>query len=549
MATKQTAAKKPASMMTVVAASTSGTAFEWYDFFLFVPLAADIAKMFFAGLDETSAYIFALGAFAVGFAFRPIGALIFGRIGDRIGRKATFLATMSLMGVATFAIGLLPPYSVIGISAPLLFVLLRILQGLALGGEWGGAAIYMIEHVETGKRGFTSAFLGVAAACGFAGALIAVLTARALTGDNFDTWGWRLPFLFSLALLVISIWIRLKLHESPAFQKLVDTNTRSERPYVDSFGNWKSLKTVLIALFALMIAQGAVWYAAFFYTSTFIERTLKTAGATVNLVMLAATALSIPCYIFFGWLSDKIGRKWIMVGGMMLFLAAIFPGFHWMTEAANPALAAASKSAQVTVVADPANCSFQFDPVGRTQFRSSCDIAKSSLAAAGVSYVNKAVPAGTLAKVMIGSVAVDSVDGKALGGKALAALKADFGKTLKAALTKAGYPAAADPAATHPVRMIAILMLFVLGATALYGPQAACLVELFPVRTRYTAMSFPYHIGTGWVGGFLPTTAFAIVAATGNIYAGLWYPFIFTAISVVVAIIFLPETRGRSLDV
>jgi MFS family permease len=548
MTTNAPAAKKPASKFTVVAASASGTAFEWYDFFLFVPLAADIARMFFAGLDETSAYIFALGAFAVGFAFRPLGALIFGRIGDRIGRKATFLATMSLMGLSTFAIGLLPTYAQIGIAAPVMFILLRVLQGLALGGEWGGAAIYMVEHVDKRQRGVTGSWLGGSAAFGLAGALLAVLVARALTGDNFDTWGWRLPFLFSLALLAISMWIRLKLHESPAFQKLKDEGTRSEKPYAESFGQWKNLKTVLIALFAIMIAQGAVWYAVFFYTSTFMERTLKAPAPVVNLVMLGAVAASVPAYLFFGWLSDKIGRKVVMLSGMALFLVAAFPGFHMLAESANPALAAASRNTPVVVVADPADCRFQFDPVGKTQFRSSCDIAKSSLAAAGVSYANQAAPAGAKAKVMIGSDAVESVDGAGLDTKALTALKAQFAKDLKAGLVKAGYPAAADPAGAHPVRIFLILLVFVISACALYGPQAAALVELFPTRIRYTALSLPYHIGTGWVGGFLPTTAFAIVAATGDIYAGLWYPVIFTGIALVVAFFFLPETRGRELD-
>ena len=540
-------ARKPASTFTVVAASTAGTAFEWYDFFLFVPLAADIAKMFFAGLDETSAYIFALGAFAVGFAFRPIGALLFGRIGDRIGRKATFLATMILMGLSTFAIGLLPPYASIGIAAPILFVALRVLQGLALGGEWGGAAIYMIEHVDADRRGRASSWMGSAAAFGLAGALLAVLAARTLSGDNFHAWGWRLPFLFSLALLAISIWIRLKLHESPVFQKLKDEGKRSERPYAESFGQWKNLKTVILALLAIMIAQGAVWYAAFFYNATFMERTLKGDPATVNMVVLIATAYSVPAYYLFGWLSDRIGRKPVMLFGMGLFLLTVFPSFHMMTDATNPALAAATRDAQVTVVADPADCRFQFDPIGRAVVSSSCDIAKSGLAAAGVSYANQAAPAGTRAHVAIGGENVASVDGKALDAAALAALKAGFNTELKAALARAGYPAAADPAATSPIKMLLVMMILVTAACALFGPQAACLVELFPSRIRFTALSLPYHVGTGWVGGFLPTTAFAIVAATGDIYAGLWYPFIFTAIAFVTALIFLPETRGRPL--
>jgi MFS family permease len=542
-------ADKPASMVTVVAASSAGTAFEWYDFFLFVPLASIMAKTFFAGLDPTSAYIFALGAFAVGFAFRPIGALIFGRIGDRIGRKATFLATMTLMGVSTFAIGLLPSFETAGIIAPLLFVLLRVLQGLALGGEWGGAAIYIVEHVDSDKRGVSSSWLGGSAAFGLGGALLAVLLARLAVGEEaFNAWGWRLPFLFSLALLGISMWIRLKLHESPMFQKLKDEGTRSERPLYDSFAKWSSLKTVLIALFAIMVAQGAVWYTVFFYSSTFMERTLKVDPAMVNWIMLAIVALSVPAYVFFGWLSDRIGRKVVMVGGMALFAVLTFPGFHMLTDLANPALAQASRAAQVVVVADPADCRFQFDPVGKTQFRSSCDIAKSSLAAAGVSYANEAAPAGTKAVIRIGDRGLESVDGAGLDAAALATAKADFAKALNADLAEAGYPASADPAGTEPVKIVLLLLGFVIAACALYGPQAAALVELFPTKIRYTAMSLPYHIGTGWVGGFLPTTAFAIVAATGDIYAGLWYPFVFTVIAIVTALLFLPETNGKSLE-
>jgi MFS family permease len=543
-------AGKRTSMVTVVAASAAGTAFEWYDFFLFVPLATIMSKTFFTGLDDATAFIFALGAFAVGFAFRPAGALLFGRIGDRIGRKATFLATMSLMGLSTFAIGLLPSYATAGIVAPLLFILLRVLQGLALGGEWGGAAIYIVEHVDSDKRGVTSAWLGGSAAFGLGGALLAVLIARLAVGEAaFNAWGWRLPFLFSAALLGISMWIRLKLHESPMFQKLKDEGGRSEKPYLESFGQWKNLKIVLISLFAIMIAQGGVWYTVFFYASTFLEKTVKVAPATVNWVMLAVVGLSVPLYIFFGWLSDRIGRKPVMVGGMILFCVALFPGFHMLTGAGNPGLASANRTAPVIVAADPADCSFQFDPVGKAQFKTSCDIAKSALAAAGVSYTNETAPAGSAAVVRVGDSAVQAPrNGDLLDPKALATVKAGFAKTLGGALTAAGYPAKADPSATNPIAMLLLLLVFTIGATALYGPQAAALVELFPTKIRYTAMSLPYHIGTGWVGGFLPATVFAIVAATGDIYAGLWYPFGFTLVAVVVSLIWLPETKGRPLD-
>jgi MFS family permease len=540
---------KPANMTLVVAASAAGTAFEWYDFFLFVPLAAILSKTFFAGLNETAGYLFALGAFAVGFAFRPIGALIFGRIGDRVGRKGTFLVTMSLMGFSTFAIGLVPGYAQAGVLAPILFISLRILQGLALGGEWGGAAIYIAEHVEADKRGLMGSWLGGSAAFGLCGALFVVLLVRTVVGEAaFQAWGWRIPFLVSAFLLGISIWIRLKLHESPLFKKIRDAGTRSTRPYVESFLQWSSLKVVLVALFGIMIAQGAVWYTVFFYASFFMENVIKVAPATVNEVMIALTVVSVPLYLFFGWLSDRIGRKPVMLFGMILTVLALFPGFHLITRAANPALDAANTRAPVVVMADPAECSLQFDPVGKTQFRTSCDLAKSTLTTSGVSYQTQAAPAGTLAQVRIGDVVVPSADGRSLDAKALAGLKTDVSGRIKAALTAAGYPAKADPAGTGVVNLFLVLLVFCIGATALYGPQAATLVELFPTRIRYTALSLPYHIGTGWVGGFLPASAFAMVAARGDIYFGLWYPAIFTTVAVLTTIFFLPETKGKNLD-
>ena len=552
MASKIAAAteeSRPANIKLVVAASTAGTAFEWYDFFLFVPLAAIMSRIFFTGLSETAGYVFALGAFAVGFAFRPLGALIFGRIGDRVGRKATFLITMTLMGASTFAIGLIPGYADIGIAAPVIFILMRIFQGLALGGEWGGAAIYIAEHVEPNKRGFMGAWLGGSAAFGLAGALLVVLAVRTIVGEAaFNAWGWRVPFIVSAGLLAISIWIRLKLSESPMFAKLKEEGTRSEKPYVESFLQWAGLKQVLLVLFGIMIAQGAVWYTGFFYASFFLETIIKVPGPTVNTLMLAMTAISVPLYLAFGALSDRIGRKPVMLFGMVLMVAAIFPGFHLMTRAANPLLDQAATSAPVVVVADPAECSLQFDPVGKTQFRTSCDIAKSTLARAGVSYANEAAPAGTLAQVRVGEVAVPSVDGSTMDAAALAEAKAGATARISAALTAAGYPPSADPARVNAVGVFLVLLVLCIGATALYGPQAAALVELFPTRIRYTALSLPYHIGTGWVGGFLPATAFAMVAATGDIYFGLWYPVVFTAIAAVVTLIFLPETRGRDLD-
>lgn len=541
--------KKPASMVLVVAASAAGTAFEWYDFFLFVPLAAIISKIFFAGLNDAAGYIFALGAFAAGFAFRPLGALIFGRIGDRVGRKGTFLITMSLMGLATFAIGLLPTYAQVGIASPIIFLCLRLAQGLALGGEWGGAAIYIAEHTSPDRRGFLGSWLGGSAAFGLGGALLAVLAARAVVGEEaFVAWGWRIPFLGSAFLLAISIWIRLKLSESPLFQQMRDEGTRSEKPYVESFLVWKNLKRVLIVLFSLMFAQGAVWYTVFFYGQFFMENVIKVAPATVGLLMLALVAASVPLYLFFGWLSDRVGRKIIMVSGMILATVAFFPAFHLITRTGNPTLDRAVTSAPVVVVADPAECSLQFDPIGKSQFRTSCDIAKSVLAASGVSYRNERAPAGQLAQVRVGSAVVTSTDGRNLDAAALKLAKADATTRIKAALTAAGYPPKADPAETHTVQLFLVMLVLVIGATALYGPQAAALVELFPTRIRYTALSLPYHIGTGWVGGFLPASAYAMVAATGDIYFGLWYPVVATTIAIITTLIFLPETRGKDLN-
>ena len=545
----EAAGRKPVSIALVVTASAAGTAFEWYDFFLFVPLAAILSKTFFSGLNETAGYVFALGAFAVGFAFRPLGALIFGRIGDRVGRKGTFLVTMSLMGVSTFAIGLLPTYAQAGIVAPLLFIGLRILQGMALGGEWGGAAIYIAEHVDGSKRGLSGSWLGGSAAFGLLGALIAVLVTRGVVGEAaFAAWGWRVPFLVSSFLLAISLWIRLKLHESPVFARMRDEGKRSERPYAESFLEWPNLKRVLIVLFAVMFAQGAVWYLAFFYASFFMENVIKLPSATVNEVMVALVIASVPLYLGFGALSDRIGRKPVMLFGMILTVAATFPGFHMITQMGNPALAEASAKSPVVVVADPAECSLQFDPVGKSQFRTSCDIAKSTLTAAGVSYRNVAAPAGTLAQVRVGDTVVASADGRGLDTKALLALKTEAAGRIKAELKTAGYPLKADPARINIVGLFAVLMLFCIGATALYGPQAAALVELFPTRIRYTALSLPYHVGTGWVGGFLPASAFAMVAAKGDISFGLWYSVVATTIAILTMVFFLPETRGRNLD-
>jgi MFS family permease len=536
-------------MRTVVAASSAGTTFEWYDFFIFGTLTQVLSKVFFAGVNDTLAFIFALAIFGAGFAVRPLGALFFGRIGDRVGRKGAFLTTIVLMGGATFAVGFLPTYEQAGIISPILLILARCIQGFALGGEYGGAAIYVAEHSDANKRGGMTGWIQASAAFGLLGALGVILITRTILGEEaFMAWGWRIPFMFSAVLVGISIWMRLKLSESPTFKKMHEEGTLSKSPYKESFGEWPNLKIVLIALFAMMSAQGAVWYTSFFYSQIFLEKFLKVEPATVNLLMIAATVASAPLYIIFGWLSDKIGRKPVMLAGMSLALVAFFPGFHMLTEAANPDLARASRNTPVVVVADPATCSLQFDPVGKAVFATPCDIAKGVLANAGVSYDTEAAPAGTLAHVKIGQTIINSADGEGLDKAALKAVKSDVEARIQAALNAAGYPAKADPAKVNLPKVFAILLVFVVAATALFGPIAACLVELFPTRIRYTAMSLPYHIGTGWIGGFLPFTAFAIVASTGNIYSGLWYPVIFTAISVITAVLFLPETKGRSLD-
>lgn len=536
-------------LRTVVGASAAGTAFEWYDFFIFGSLTTIIARHFYADVGEATSYILALLTFGVGFVVRPLGALVFGWFGDKTGRKTTFLVTITMMGVATVAIGLLPDFGQIGIAAPILLILLRIAQGFALGGEYGGAAIYVAEHAPAKKRGFLTGWIQTTAAIGLIMALSVILITRAIMGaEAFDEWGWRIPFLLSFILLVVSLWIRLKLHESPAFKRMVAESTERQAPFKESFATWKVGKFVLIALVGIMFAQGAVWYAGYFYTRFFMERVLKIEVSTVDGLILAITVASAFLYVFFGWVSDRVGRKPVMIGGMVLFLIAVFPGFHALTRAANPALAEAQTTSPVMVVADPATCAVQFDPVGKAAFASSCDLAKNVLSNAGVSYDNVAAPSGTPAVVRVGSVEVVSVEGTGLDAAALKTARTDVETRVKTALTEAGYPAKADPARINLLAVFGILMVFMIAATAVYGPQAAALVELFPTRVRYTAMSLPYNVGTGWVGGLLPAASFALVAWSGNIYFGLWYSVGFAAVAAVVALLFLPETRGRDLN-
>ena len=536
------------SMKRVVAASSAGTAFEWYDFFIFGSLATTIQKVFFAGLDPTAGLVAALALFAAGFAFRPLGAIIFGVVGDRLGRKGAFLATVSLMGAATFLIGLLPTYQTAGIISPILLVLLRILQGVALGGEYGGAAIYVAEHAPNRRRGEMTGWIQITASLGLIAGLLVILGTRTSVGeDAFLEWGWRVPFLVSVVLLIISVWMRFKLSESPAFAALKEQGDVSKAPLRESFAKWENLRRVLIAFFGIMCAQGAVWYLSFFYVQVFLTRSLGVPEPTKDALVLAVTVASAPLYVFFGWLSDRIGRKKVMLGGMLLALVAYYPGFHAIADAANPALAEAQQRRPVEVYSDPGNCSVQFDPAGTRRFDSSCDMAKSLLASQGIAY-NSHPYTGGITIVAVGQHQIDVPDGRGLDAAGLKTLKDDVGRQIKAALTAEGYPATAQADRMNVLVIFFWLMVFAVAATALYGPQAAALVEMFPTRIRYTAMSLPYHVGTGWIGGFLPVTSFALVAITGDIYASLWYPIFFTAVSVVVAMLFVRETRHRPLE-
>ena len=536
----------------VILASSLGTVFEWYDFYLYGLLATVISAQFFSGVNETTGFIFALAAFAAGFAVRPFGALVFGRIGDLVGRKNTFLVTMGLMGASTFLVGVLPSYASIGVAAPVLLVVLRLLQGLALGGEYGGAATYVAEHAPEGKRGLFTSFIQTTATLGLFAALLVVIATRYLIGEEaFISWGWRIPFLISVILLGVSLWIRLQLEESPVFQKMKDEGTTSKAPLTEAFGRWANLKLVLIVLMGAVAGQAVVWYTGQFYALFFLEKTLKVDGATANILIAVALALGTPFFILFGWLSDKIGRKPIILAGCALAALTYFPAFHLLTAAANPAMAKAQESAAVIVTANPGACSFQFDPVGKNKFEGSgCDIAKAALAKAGVSYTNVARGTVTIlpAEVRIGDRVLTAPEPWRIAENERAGAAEAFRKELAEATAAAGYPAKADPAAINKPLVVAILFYLVLLVTMVYGPIAALLVELFPSRIRYSAMSLPYHIGNGWFGGFLPTTAFAMVAATGNIYYGLWYPVVVAVITLVVGLLFLPETFRRRID-
>jgi len=533
----------------VILGSSLGTVFEWYDFYLYGLLATIITAQFFSGVNETTGFIFALAAFAAGFAVRPFGALVFGRIGDMVGRKNTFLVTMGIMGLSTFLVGLLPSYASIGVAAPLMLVGLRLLQGLALGGEYGGAATYVAEHAPDDKRGFYTSFIQTTATLGLFAALLVVIGIRYAVGEEaFKDWGWRLPFLVSALLLGVSLWIRLQLEESPAFTKMKAEGKVSKAPLSEAFANWGNLKIVLVALFGAVMGQAVVWYTGQFYALFFLEKILKVDGATTNVLIAIALLLATPAFIFWGWLSDRIGRKPIILAGCALAALTYFPLFDALSSNANPALYDAVRSSPVTVSADDAACSVQFDPIGSNKFDSkTCDIAKSFLAKAGISYRNIASP-GKEATISIGNkviaVPITAPMAPAARAKAITGFQAEA----KAALATAGYPNKADPDRVNKPMVIAILFVLALYVTMVYGPIAALLVELFPTNIRYTSMSLPYHIGNGWFGGFLPTVAFAMVAATGDIYYGLWYPIVVAGLCFVIGIVLLPETFRRSIE-
>ena len=579
MATTEANRPMTAEEKKVIFASSLGTVFEWYDFYLYGSLAAIIAKQFFSGLDEGSAFIFALLAFAAGFIVRPFGAIFFGRLGDMIGRKYTFLVTILIMGVSTFIVGILPNYASIGVAAPVILICLRLLQGLALGGEYGGAATYVAEHAPKGQRGAYTAWIQTTATLGLFLSLMVILGTRTIVGEEaFADWGWRVPFLVSVIMLIISVYIRLSMNESPAFVKMKAEGKTSKAPLSESFGQWKNLKIVILALFGLVMGQAVVWYSGQFYALFFLTQALKVDGATANIMVAISLIIGTPFFVIFGSLSDKIGRKPLILAGCLLAVVTYFPVFKALTKAANPDLYAAQQSAQVTVTADPAECSFQFNPTGTKKFTSSCDIAKQRLAGASVSYENIAAPAGTPAVIKVGETVVnvkysaeDIAAAKAKAEEKLAALNAAepkdakaieaatksvkdlsnektagatlLGSNLGAALKAANYPAKADMAKFDKVSVIIILTYLVILVTMVYGPIAAMLVEMFPTRIRYTSMSLPYHIGNGWFGGLMPTTAFAIVAQTGNMYNGLWYPIIIAGATVVIGGLFIKETK------
>lgn len=566
----------------VILASSLGTIFEWYDFYLYGSLAAVIGAQFFSAYPEATRNIFALLAFAAGFLVRPFGALVFGRLGDMVGRKYTFLITILIMGLSTFLVGLLPSYESIGAIAPIALIALRMLQGLALGGEYGGAAVYVAEHAPQGRRGFYTAWIQTTATLGLLLSLIVIMFTQIYVNAHYDpvktatgeltpfaAWGWRIPFLVSVLLLAISVWIRLQMQESPAFKKMKEEGTHSKAPLSEAFGQWKNAKIALLALLGLVAGQAVVWYTGQFYALFFLQSILKVDAFTANVLIAWSLILGTGGFIVFGSLSDKVGRKPIILAGCLIAAATYFPLFKLLTATANPALYEAQQKTQVVVVADPAECSFQFNPTGTSKFVSSCDIAKAALARLSVAYTVEQAPAGTPAKIRVGSTEVQSYNAGKLEGDAVKTTPAAFSKGVGDALTAAGYPPANNPTvvkiaidpkaglanfakmfdifSAQKLTLIGILTILVIYVTMVYGPIAAALVELFPTRIRYTSMSLPYHIGNGWFGGLLPATSFAMVAQTGDIYYGLWYPIVIAVGTVIIGTLFVPETKDRDI--
>ncbi|RAI67171.1 MULTISPECIES: MFS transporter [Pseudomonas] len=532
----------------VIFASSLGTVFEWYDFYLYGSLAAIIAKHFFAGVNETTSFIFALLAFAAGFAVRPFGAIVFGRLGDMIGRKHTFLITIVIMGVSTAVVGLLPGYATIGVAAPIILISLRLLQGLALGGEYGGAATYVAEHAPKGKRGYFTSWIQTTATLGLFLSLLVILACRTVLGtEAFEAWGWRIPFLLSILLLIVSVYIRLQLSESPVFMKMKAEGKSSKAPLTESFARWDNLKIVIMALLGGTAGQAVVWYTGQFYALFFLLQTLKIDPQTANLLIAGSLLIGTPFFVIFGSLSDRIGRKGIIMAGCIIAALTYFPIFHALTQYGNPDVFVAQEKNPVTVIANPDQCSFQFDPVGKAKFTSSCDLAKTVLAKRAIPYANVKAEPGAVAQVRIGEKVIESFEGTGMPGADFKAKNDAFTATLATALKDAGYPEKADPAKTNYPMVLLLLTILVIYVTMVYGPIAAWLVELFPARIRYTSMSLPYHIGNGWFGGFLPTVAFAMVAATGDIYYGLWYPIVIAVMTAVLGIFFMPETKDREI--
>ncbi len=530
----------------VIFASSLGTVFEWYDFYLYGSLAVIIGAKFFSQFDETTRNIFALLAFAAGFLVRPFGALVFGRLGDLVGRKYTFLVTILIMGASTFIVGIMPTSETIGIAAPIVLIILRLLQGLAIGGEYGGAATYVAEHAPSGRRGFYTSWIQTTATLGlFMSLMVILLTQASMSADDFKSYGWRIPFLVSIGLLAVSVWIRLQLSESPAFVKMKTEGTHSKAPLGEAFGQWKNAKVAILALFGLVAGQAVVWYSGQFYALFFLTGVLKVDSFTANLLVAWALAVGAGGFVFFGWLSDKIGRKPIILGGCIIAAITYFPVFKLLSEVANPALTKAQDTVKVVVVTDPAACSFQFNPTGVAKFTSPCDVAKGALARNSVAYAQIDAAPGTAALIKIGDKTVDPTS-------------KTFAADLTSTLTSVGYPAASNPSVVkiaspwdifraQPFELVLILCFLMVLVTMVYGPMAACLVELFPTRIRYTSMSLPYHIGNGWFGGLLPASMFAMNAQNGSIFFGLWYPVVIASVTAVIGLLLVPETFKRDI--